>query len=191
MSQLPQVPTFIDTFDSNSTVSQDSGKKEKDCTAPLTFIGPGLPPIPGRLVEKIQSGQFVELSELLPHHIGSLSGNPVLDNEDKASSKARPQVTTILEWVRCFSLYMAVIALKNPGKLPDLLGYQVLIVEARMEHEGDRWLGYDCRFRQMAAAVPTTTWAKIEPTLWNMAFAGKARSVRCTVQLIYNLKHAW
>ena len=34
-------------------------------------------------------------------------------------------------------------------------------------------------FRQMAAAVPTTTWAKIEPKLWNMAFAGKAISVHC------------
>ena len=147
-----------------------------------------MPPIPGRLVEKIPSGQFVEISELLPDHIGSLSGNPVLDDEDKASSKARRQVTTILEWVRCFSLYMAVIALKNPGKLPDLLGYQVLIVEARMEHEGDGWLGYDHRFRQMAAAVPTTTWAKIEPTLWNMAFAGKARSVRC--KYCFGLSHS-
>ena len=52
-------------------------------------------------------------------------------------------------------------SLRNPGKLPDLLGYQVLIVEARMEHEGDGWLGYDCHFRQMAVAVPTTIWAKI------------------------------
>ena len=41
---------------------------------------------------------------------------------------------------------MTVIAFKNPGKLPDLLGYQVLIVEARMEHKGDGWLGYDHRF---------------------------------------------
>ena len=150
-------------FDGNNTVSENSGRKETEHTAKLTFIGPGLPPIPARLVEKIQSGQFVELAELLPDHIGSLSGNPALDDEDKTSSKqTKRQVTTILEWVRCFSLYMAVIALKNPGKLPDLLGYQVLIVEARMEHEGDGWLGYDCRFRQMAAAVPTTVWAKIE-----------------------------
>ena len=148
-----------------------------------------MPPIPTRLVEKIQSGQFVELAELLPDHIGSLSGNPALDDEDKTSSKqTKRQVTTILEWVRCFSLYMAVIALKNPGKLPDLLGYQVLIVEARMEHEGDGWLGYDRRFRQMATAVPATTWAKIEPTLWNMAFAGKARSIRC--KYCFGLSHS-
>ena len=100
--------------------------------------------IPARLVEKIQSGQFVELAELLPDLIGSLSGNPALDDESKTSSKqSKCQVSTILEWVRCFSLYMVVIALKDPARLLDLLGYQVLIVEARMEHVGDEWLGYD------------------------------------------------
>ena len=41
-----------------------------------------------------------------------------------------------------------------------------------MKREGDGWLGYDHHFRQMAAAVSTTAWAKTEPTLWNMAFAG-------------------
>ena len=61
---------------------------------------------------------------------------------------------------------MAVIALKYPERLPNLLGYQVLIVAARMEHEGDGWLGYDHRFRQVAAAVLSTTRARIEPTLW-------------------------
>ena len=141
------------------------------------------------MVEKIQSGEFIDLAELLPDRIGSLSGNPTLEDEDRVGSKKKKrQVTTILEWVRCFSLYMAIIALKHPGKLPDLLGYQVLIVEARMEYEGDGWLGYDRRFRQMAAAVPTTTWARIEPTLWNMAFAGKARAARC--KYCFSLSHS-
>ena len=57
-----------------------------------------------------------------------------------------------------------------------------------MEHEGDGWLGYDCRFRQVAAAVPSTTWARIEPTLWSMAFAGKTRSTSC--QYYFSLSHS-
>ena len=61
-------------------------QRDKNHTAALTFIGPGLPPIPARLVEKIQSDQFVELAELLPDHIGSLSGNPALEDESKTSN---------------------------------------------------------------------------------------------------------
>ena len=80
--------------------NQDPVSKDKDHTGSSTFIGKGLPPIPAHLVEKIQSGQFVELAELLPEHIGSLSGNPALDNESKTSSKlSKRQVSTNLEWV--------------------------------------------------------------------------------------------
>ncbi len=48
-----------------------------------------------------------------------------------------------------------------------------------MEYEGDGWLGYDRRFRQRAAANPDTVWARLGPTLWNIAFAGQAKSARC------------
>ena len=56
-----------------------------------------------------------------------------------------------------------------------------------MEYEGDGWLGYDCRFRQTAAATPDITWAKIKPTLWNKAFAGQASSSRC--KYCFSLTH--
>ena len=56
-----------------------------------------------------------------------------------------------------------------------------------MEYEGDGWLGYDRRFRQTAAATPDITWAKIEPTLWNKAFAGQASSSRC--KYCFSLTH--
>lgn len=49
------------------------------------------------------------------------------------------------------------------------------LVEACMEYEGDRWLGYDRRFRQNAASSPDAIWGRIDPTLWNMAFVGQAK----------------
>ena len=118
------------------------------------------------------------MSELLPDRLGINAGPPVEgDKEDKKSK--RRQVTNVLEWIQCYSIYMAVRAQKYLEKVQDLLGYQTLIVEARMEYEGDGWLGYDRRFRQTAAASPDMSWAKIEPTLWNKAFAGQARASRC------------
>ena len=48
-----------------------------------------------------------------------------------------------------------------------------------MEYKGDSWLGYDRRFRQTVAGSPGAMWAKIDPTLWNMAFTGQAKARQC------------
>ena len=34
-----------------------------------SFLGAALPPVPHKLVEKIESGAFVEMGELLPSHL--------------------------------------------------------------------------------------------------------------------------
>lgn len=44
-----------------------------------------------------------------------------------------------------------------------------------MKYSRDRWLGYKQRFRQQAAANPGAIWTRIDPTLWNIAFAGEGR----------------
>ena len=69
--QLTLVPTYVNFFDNNSMHNRVQGSRDKDHTRSSTFIGPGLP---AHLVEKIRSGEFVELAELLPDHIASLSG---------------------------------------------------------------------------------------------------------------------
>ena len=84
-----------------------------------------------------------------------------------------------LEWIRCFSAYIAVISAKQPHRVPDLPGYLTLITEAHVQYAGDGWIGYDRRFRQIAATKLHVTWAQIDTTLWNIAFSGKARLVRC------------
>ena len=89
------------------------------------------------------------------------------------------QFSTITEWVQCYSIYVAVLAAKHPEKIQDLMGYQALIVEACAEYKNEAWLGYDQRFRQMASASPSIPWAKINPTLRNMAFTGQAKAQSC------------
>ena len=81
-------------------------------------IGAGLPPIPSKLVSKIEAGEFVDMAELLPDRLG-VARNP---SRDELKPRRRV-VTTILEWIQCFSRYMAVIAWKQPQHIPDLLAY--------------------------------------------------------------------
>jgi hypothetical protein len=144
-------------------------------------IGPGLPP-----VARIQAGEFIDMAELLPDCLG-ISTTPSKDDK-QATKQKRRQVTNILEWTQCFSIYVAVLTQKHTDRIQDLLGYQALIVETCMEYNSEAWLGYDRRFRQNAAATPGgTIWATMDPTLWNKAFTGQAHAQRC--QYCFSLTH--
>lgn len=68
------------------------------------------------------------------------------------------------------------------------MGYHLLILEAYSEFKNDCWLGYDRRFRQWTTIHPGTCWAAIEPTLWNLAFQGQARSTCC--KHCFSLSHS-
>ena len=126
------------------------------------------------------------MAELLPDRLG-ISTGPVNRDDKQTIKPRRHQVTNILEWIQCFGIYVAVLTLKHPDRIQDLLGYQALIVEACMEYNCEVWLGYDRRFRQDAAASSNAVWAKIDPTLWNKAFTGQARAQRC--QYCFSLTH--
>ena len=110
------------------------------------------------------------MGDLLPSHIG-------LDDATKAKQKYRI-VTIIIEWLQGFAVYISVISQKQPQRIPDLMGYQVLILEASAEYKNDCWLGYDRRFCQQVSQ-PQRSWSCINSTLWTLAVSGQARGNRC------------
>ena len=118
--------------------------------------------MPKKLANKIESGEFVDMAELLPDRLGCTRSLALEDKGGVPKSKRRA-VTNILEWIQCFSVYIAIIALKYPERVPDLLGYQSLIIDASIQYEGDSWVGYDRRFRLSAAANSTKAWASLDP----------------------------
>ena len=148
-----------------------------DKESPPVHLGGGLPPVPSRLVKKIEEGQFVELAELLPERLSTYWEN---DDQSKSTKSKHKTVSNILEWVQCFSIYVAIISRKEPHRVVDLLAYQHLVIQAHQEYQGDCWLGYDRRFRQRAAANPSRSWSTIDPTLWSLAFSGRASSAICS-----------
>ena len=95
-----------------------------------------------------------------------------------SKSKQRP-VTNISEWLQAFAVYVSVISRKQPQRVPDLMGYQILMLEASNEYQGNCWLAYDRRFRQQASSQPNCKWSNIDSTIWNLAFTGQARANRC------------
>ena len=59
----------------------------------------GLPPPPVTLVKHIQEGEFIDMSELTVDH---LSMEPQDESSKPSHSRRRP-VTSIIEWVQCFT----------------------------------------------------------------------------------------
>jgi len=136
----------------------------------------GLPPIPAKLVKRIQDGSFVEMSELLPDFLRRAS----LPDEISKSLKPRPQsVGNIVEWVRCFGSYIAVISRSQPHRVADLLGYQNLVITSHLDFPDFKWEEYDREFRLLASASPISQWSVMDSTKWNMA---KRSTIPDTIQ---------
>ena len=93
------------------TKKSDSDPKNTDASA-LLSIGPGLPPVSNKLVMHIQADEFIDMAELLPDRLG-ISTTPGKDDK-QATKQKRRQVTNILEWIQCFSIYVAVLTQKHP-----------------------------------------------------------------------------
>ena len=135
------------------------------------ILGSSIPPVPPSLVQKIESGAFIELGDLVPNHYGF---------EETVGSKSKQQpITNISEWLQAFAVDVSVIARKQPQHVPDLMVYQILMLEASNEYQGNCWLAYDRYFRQQAASLPNCKWSTIDSIIWNLAFTGQARASRC------------
>ena len=74
----------------------------------VVSIGTGLPPVPKKLVTRIQAGEYIDMAELLPDRLG-ISAGPVAKDDKQSSKPKRRQVTNILEWIQCFGIYSAVL----------------------------------------------------------------------------------
>ena len=143
-------------------------------TASPSF-GAGLPPVPSKLVKRIQDSEFTDMSELT---IDCLSMSLPEETCKPSQSRRRP-VTSIIEWTQCFTNYIAILTQAQPERTIDLLGYQHLILEAHLEYSGDGWAVYDRRFRQIATTRSGTPWARRDSDLWNMVFTSSQRRPYC------------
>ena len=133
--------------------------------------------LPPKLVKEILSGEFMELSKLLPKNFNSLQplhDEPLtltLENSVIRVNKAKAtSITNIEEWTSAFTAYMSVIISKHPSRAAELLEYLSLIRYAAKYHRGLGWCVYDVKFRQKAAANKFIKWSTIDSQLWLKTF---------------------
>ena len=130
LSHVQQLEVDSDSDDFLSINSHDSDViSSSEKLRPPVLVSNGFPPIPFRLIKRVEDGLFVEMAELLPSYLDSAD----LNRDDHIGSHRRPPtVTDILDWIQCFAVYMAIVSRKKPKRIADLLGYQSLIIGAVM-----------------------------------------------------------
>ena len=79
------------------------------------FMGVGLPPVPGRLVEQIRKWEFLEMYELLPELLTDQIGG---EGGARQTSRARgrKRVQEISVWLQCFAVFVGVVAKSSPRR---------------------------------------------------------------------------
>ena len=68
---------------------------------------------------------------------------------------------------------MLVQATKHPEALPELISYQLLIVQHSQKFSYPSWLRYDIDFRTWAARTGTRKWSQINVLCYALAFTGQ------------------
>ena len=75
--------------------------------------------------------------------------------------------------------YIAVVALREPGWVGDLLAYAGMIIRYARQFKGLRWQVYDMNFHLQATATKPHKWAEANGSLWAMAFGGVEWQKHC------------
>lgn len=137
------------------------------------MLGESLPPIPAKLVAKIQKGEFVDMAELLRDNIeadrrrtrdGSAPG------PSGQQAQSRREVPDILSWIQCFGVYSCIVAAAHPEKMQQLLVYQTMVVREARRCGGTGWQAYDTMFRQQVSNDLKADWSKLNSSLYAVTF---------------------
>ena len=178
------MPTFVADAEGSQVQAQpkvaqqiESGGLGGDLQAAISPATPGLALISPKLVQKILSGDFIDMCELLPETWR------VEEPKEGCCRSTRPKrglVTDIALWTECFASLVAVLTTKYPEKAPQFMGYLRTIVRASRNFEGSAWASYDAAYRRQSANRRSLEWAVIDPTIYNEAFTGRAKLLpRC------------
>ena len=156
---LPQLPVSLPTVLEEAPVSRgESGSMLDDhLTTPVR--------------NKIQDGEYVELSSLLLGYGGLADG--ISADERKKDAK----VLTHAQWLIAFNVYSSCYIERHPDQARGLLKYADNIL--RLHDLKSDWLGYDRRFRAQRAMLPAAyPWEKLCSDLFltSMATKGPAKT---------------
>ena len=131
------------------------------------ILSPASEPFPRKLVNEVQSGQYIDMRELLSDNISLLQQLESVHgtNQLPAVGPSRPrlrEVSTLTTWTYCFLGYAAILT--SDPNTRDHLAYARLIIREAQRHGGQGWMDYDRLFHQQAAVEEAVASLAVHPT---------------------------
>ena len=159
------------------------------------MLGTGLPPLPKKLVDKILAGEYVDFAELPPARGKARAVPQALEGQIVVVQAAdllqsRRVIPDLATWMQCYAIFTAVIASKNPARLPDLMAYMIIIAKASQKFAWPSWVVYDQNFRQEAACSTSTQWARVDPSIYTQCFTGMAIGAEGWCKICQSIEHS-
>ena len=140
-------------------------------------VGPGVSPVPAKLVSQIMAGKYVDLCDLLPANLQVREPEPHLLFDNRLVLTSQPEkssrrIEDIPTWTEAFAVFPFILVSHFPHRWRDLLQYQLLILRTHRHFSGRVWLAYDRAFRGHAAATQLTDWSGMNAQLFNFHAVG-------------------
>jgi len=146
----------------------------------LVQLGPGLPAVPKKLLDRISAGEYVDFMELPPARgrtrpaAHALGEGQIVVVQAADLAPARKLVPDLPTWLQCFAIFTAAVLQDHPERVTELMAYQTIIAKASQRYKWPSWAIYDATFRQEMAGTSGQSWARVEPSIYSLCFTGQA-----------------
>ena len=149
----------------------------KSSSSSMVYVGPELPWLPQRLVDKILAGDYVDFNDLPPARGICKPGRQFTIEDEMALSQSqqgprRRPIANFCTWAQCFMLYTTVLVSHYPSKAADLAAYMFRTACHAKRFKWPSWVVYDQNFRQEMAGRPQESWAKVDSSIFSRSFLG-------------------
>lgn len=150
-----------------------AGASKGEKAAEPFILASNLPPVPPRLVKRIQALEFTNMRDLLPDNMALAERLEALPRGlQQGGTHCQREIDSLLTWACAFLTYVAVVNEAHPDRTRGLIAYmRTLIGEAR-RNEGFAWKNYDAIFRRNAAAEKETDWTRLDHSLHAACLSG-------------------
>ena len=74
-----------------------------------------------------------------------------------------------------FAALVEVLSRAYPTMVPEFMSYQAIIIKCARDFHGLAWAQYDRAYRRQVAHTKDLRWSRLNPTLYSLCFAGKAK----------------